>query len=87
MYQLIQGHESEERLALLFKLTKCSSQEMKAAVHCHLCKGRTEKDSAFLHDIPLGNLSRTLKRLNEVAAIVEQIKEIDWHNKQKLSVK
>lgn len=80
MYTLIQGSESVERVDLLFELTKITSVETKNAVKCHLCQGRSEKDAAYIHDVALSNLSRALVKLNQVASIVEKIKESDWRN-------
>lgn len=84
MYKLIQGHESEVRLKLLFQLTNMRSESIKNAVVCHLSAGRSEKDAAFIHDIPRPNLSRAIAKLENVASIVERIKEEDW---EKLSLK
>lgn len=78
MYALVRGQEKEARIELLFKLTKITSEPIRAAIINHLCRGFSEHDSAFMNDVPKQNLNRALQTLNEVAAVVEQIKELDW---------
>ncbi|SQD80433.1 PapB/FocB family fimbrial expression transcriptional regulator [Moritella yayanosii] len=75
---LVQGLESKERVKLLLKLTKIDSENIQRALTDHLCKGHKEDDAAMLNDVPRQNFNRALKRLNDVAGIVEHIKELDW---------
>ncbi|MCJ8351161.1 PapB/FocB family fimbrial expression transcriptional regulator [Moritella sp.] len=77
MRVLIQGLEPKERVKLLFKLTRIDSENIQSALIDHLCKGHKEDDAAMLNDVPRQNFNRALKRLNDVAEVVEKIKEID----------
>jgi len=45
-----------------------------------LTKGLAENDAAMLNDVSQQNFNRALKRLNGVAGLVEQLKELDWDN-------
>ena len=74
---LSKGLESEQRINLLLQLTKIGSATIKSALVDHLTKGLTENDAAMLNDVPQQNFNRALKRLNDVAGVVEQIKELD----------
>ena len=75
---LIKGIEPQERVNLIMKLTKIGSENIRSALIDHLSKGLSENDAAMLNDVPQQNFNRALKRLNEVAAVVEKIKEFDW---------
>ena len=74
MLVLMQGFESKKRVKLLLKLTKIESKNIQTALLEYLCKGLTIDDAAMLNDVPRQNLSCALKRLNDVARTVEQIK-------------
>jgi hypothetical protein len=74
---LCPGLESERRVALLLSLTSIKSENKIGALVDHLCKGRPLDMSAMLNDVDEKNFKRTLKTLNAVALIVEQIKECD----------
>jgi hypothetical protein len=78
IYALVQGQESAERLNLLLELTRIGSDEIVRALRQHLTDGMSLKDAPLLNGIKQQNFNRSLKRLNEIAATVEQIKEIDW---------
>lgn len=78
MNYLLSGHESKERVELLLKLTKISSEAVQEAITDHLVKGLPENLAASLNDVQQPNFYRALTRLNEVACIVEEIKAIDW---------
>ena len=78
MQVLVQGLESKKRVKLLLKLTKIESENIQSALLEYLCTGLTIDDAAMLNDVPRQNFNRALKRLNEVAEVVERIKEIDW---------
>lgn len=71
------GLESERRIDLLLSLTSIKSPEKVGALKAHLCKGYPVETAAVLHDVDLKNFKRTLKTLNAVALIVEEIKECD----------
>lgn len=76
MKVLVQGLEPKERVNLFLKLTRIDSENIKSALIDHLCRGLNGDDAAMLNDVPRQNFNRALKRLNEVAGIVEQIKEL-----------
>ncbi|PKH06415.1 hypothetical protein [Moritella sp. Urea-trap-13] len=74
---LTKSLESEQRVNLLLQFTKIGSENIKRALIDHLTKGLTENDSAMLNDVSQQNFNRALKRLNIVAGIIEQIKNLD----------
>ena len=76
---LSKGLEPEERINLFLLLTKIGSENIRNALVDHLTKGFAENDAAMLNDVSQQNFNRALKRLNHVAGIVEQIKEVDWN--------
>lgn len=78
MKLLVKGIEPQERVNLIMKLTKIKSENIRSALIDHLSKGLSANDAAMLNDVPQQNFNRALKRLNEVAAVVEEIKEFDW---------
>ncbi|MCJ8350537.1 PapB/FocB family fimbrial expression transcriptional regulator [Moritella sp.] len=78
---LTKGLEPEKRINLLLQLTKIGSENIKSALVDHLTKGLAENDAAMLNDVSQQNFNRALKRLNGVAGVVEQIKEMDWNDK------
>jgi hypothetical protein len=78
MNVLLQGGQSIKRLELLLQLTLIKSENMKDALKSYLVDGMTESAVAALHSVDRNNFIRTLSKLNEKAAIVESIKEIDW---------
>ena len=78
MNVLLQGGQSLKRLELLLKLTLIKSDNMKDALKSYLVDGMSESAVAALHSVDRNNFIRTLSKLNEKAAIVENIKEIDW---------
>jgi hypothetical protein len=75
---LIQGCEPAERLKLLLQLTNIESPDIVAALHDHFVAGHQDAVAAIRNSIKKSNLSRAIARLEQVAFIVEQIKEIDW---------
>lgn len=75
---LIQGLESLERVNLLLGLTRIDSEDVKHSLIDYLTKGMDLKTSAEINDVKQQNFNRALKRINEVAGVVEKIKEIDW---------
>ena len=78
MKMLVRGMEPQARVDLIMQLTKIGSENIRSALIDHLSKGLSENDAAMLNDVPQQNFNRALKRLNEVAAVVEKIKEFDW---------
>jgi len=82
---LVRGIEPQERVSLIMELTKIGSENIRSALIDHLSKGLSENDAAMLNDVPQQNFNRALKRLNEIAAVVEKIKEFDWDKFKKAS--
>ncbi len=83
MKYLLQNGESEARLSLLLSLTNIRSEPTIQALRDHLQKdlrGLDEARAAALNGIELSNFSRAFKALNDVAAVVEKIKELDWRH-------
>lgn len=78
MKYLSQGLESNERFKLLLKLTSMRSKSMEKALRAHLVQGMSEATSCAFHNVTQSNFNRDLAKLEAVAAVVEQIKEIDW---------
>ncbi|MCU7962379.1 hypothetical protein L5M28_07280 [Shewanella sp. SW32] len=78
MNHLIQGGESAQRFELLLKLTKIESEQISAALFDYYVKGVRSGTAAITNDTKAGNVSRAMESLEERAAIVEAIKEIDW---------
>lgn len=84
MNYLMQGMESEKRVKLMLSLTKISSEPVKDALLEHLARGNTEAASAALNGVTQSNFNRALAKLNEVAGIIEKIKEIDWAKRKQV---
>ena len=81
MRYIVKGSESIERIKLLLKLTKIKSEKMKSAIVDHYVNGLKEAHAALLNDVKQQNLNKALKRLNEMAGVVEEIKEYDWQRR------
>ena len=78
MNYLLAGQEPQERVELLLKLTKIKSEPLQTAIIDRLVKGLSEKEVVSLNGVLQSNFNRAMTRINDVAGIVEQIKEIDW---------
>jgi hypothetical protein len=78
MNYLLAGSEPAKRVELLLSLTRIDSEDVKDALRDHLVKGMNDANAIAIHGINKSNFSRALSRLNEVAGVVEQIKDIDW---------
>lgn len=77
MNYLLSGGFDEKKLELLLQLTSIRSDDIKAAIHDHLVRGASVQVAAAMNSVDASNLERSLKKLNDVAGIVEAIKEID----------
>lgn len=84
MKYLVSGLESKQRVELLLSLTKISSEALRDSIFDHLCVGHPEKDAAALNGVSQSNFNRAMTKLNDVAGIVEQIKELDWEHLKSL---
>lgn len=80
MRYLTQGGESKPRFQLLLQLTKISSENLQDALQDYLCHGYSDTSAAALNGVQLPNFNRALKTLNDVAAIIEQVKDLDWQH-------
>lgn len=80
MRYLLQGMESAERMALILSLTKMKSESMTDAICDHLVKGSSEKVACAANGVIQQNFNKALKRLNEIAGIIEKVKELDWNH-------
>jgi hypothetical protein len=82
MRYLIQGGEDAERLSHIISLTKITSENVQHALIDHFKKGSglAAEAAAALNGVQLSNFTRAATRLEEVAATVERIKEIDWRH-------
>jgi len=78
MRYITQGGENPERFELLISLTRISSEDIKAALKDYLVTGLADATAAAVNGVPLSNFTRALKTLNDTAATVEKIKELDW---------
>lgn len=77
MNYLLSGGYNPQKLDLLLSLTSIRSEDIKSAIHDHLVRGAAIDLAASLNLVDSGNLKRALKKLNETARIVEEIKVID----------
>jgi hypothetical protein len=78
MKYLIRGGESAERMSLLLQLTRIDSVEVIEALKHHYVDGISTKNAAQVNGITESNLSRAITRINEVAKVIENVKELDW---------
>ncbi len=81
MNLLIAGFESPKRIELMLSLTKISSDNLIKALMLHYTVTYLESApwrAVIKHDVQLSNFVRGQERLEEVAATIEAIKEIDW---------
>jgi len=80
MRYLIQGSQTTERLELLLSLTRISSESVRDALSDYLVRGLSDSLAASANGVLLPNFTKALKSLDQVAATVEKIKEIDWRH-------
>lgn len=78
MNYLLPGQEPLTPIQLLIDLTKMSSQPQIHALIQHDVNGLPAERAAARHRIELSNFVSAQPRLEAVASIVEQIKEIYW---------
>jgi len=75
---LFKGQEPAERVGVLLDLANLKSDDIKRAIHDHLVLGVSLSNASDAYEVHNGNVTRALKALNQVAAMVERIKEIDY---------
>lgn len=79
VWYVYQGSESPERFDLLVSLTGLRSPSQIGALRDHLVKGVQLDAAMVMNEVTnKSNLERDLDKINDVAIIVEKIKEIDW---------
>lgn len=77
MKYLFKGMQSQERFELLLKLTRINSDNVVDAMRDYLVRGMDKKAAAIINGVKSPNFTAALNKLEEKAAIVEQLKEID----------
>jgi len=77
---LLIGQESKARIMLIIELTNIKSDNQIDALTDHYCRGYPKSMAAQLNDVLPTNFSKSIKSMNRAADIVEQIKELDWHD-------
>ena len=77
MKYLFAASQSTERLGLLLSATKISSEDIKTALHDHLVRGFDVKNAAAINGVAQQNVDRALNKLEDVARIFEELKELD----------
>lgn len=77
MKYLFIGSQTKERFNLLLGLTRINSDDVTMALYDHLVLGSTEANAASFNGVSPSNFQRAFNKLNDVAATVERIKEID----------
>lgn len=78
MNYLFRGEMNQERFNLLVSLTSIKSEDRINALKAFLCEAKSDESACLIYDVDPSNFRQSLKRLEKVAATVEQIKEIDW---------
>ena len=81
MNYLLRGGYNPQKLELMISLTSIRSEDIRAAIHNHLVDGCAVDLAAALNCADVANLKRALKKLNEIAGIVEEIKNIDLYKR------
>lgn len=78
MKYVTQGSQSAARLALLLRFTKIESEDMIDALNDYLVKGLASSTAADINGVDRANLNRAIKTINDMAEIVEAIKDHDY---------
>jgi hypothetical protein len=73
------GGEKPKRIKLLLSLCQFGT-DTESALIAHFVRGEPIKLAAFMYDLLRPNLARSIKTLNEVNQIVEQIKHDDLYH-------
>lgn len=80
MKLLMRGGESAERVALLVAGTRICSPSVINALNSYLCSGRSQCIAASCSGVSVQQLNRGIQRLEKLAAIIEEIKALDWQH-------
>jgi hypothetical protein len=86
MKYLFAGNQSKERLDLLLSRTDITSPDIIQGLHYHFVRGMSLSAAAAFAGVPKGNLSRNLQSLNEVAEVIEKVKELDFINPPRIII-
>ena len=78
MKYLCANSQTQERLELLLQLGKIKSDNIKGALSDHLVRGISKVRAAAFNNVPAGNLTRALKKLEQQAQTIEKLKEHDY---------
>lgn len=78
MQYVNKGSQSAARLALLLRFTKIESEAVIDALNDYLVKGLPSSTAADLNGVDRANLNRAISVINEMAGIVEEIKNLDY---------
>lgn len=78
MKYLLQGGESEKRFQHILSLTQITSDPIRDALYDYYVTGHSESVAAARNGVKKGNLSRNKDIMEEKAATVEAVKDIDW---------
>lgn len=81
------GSESQERLTLLLSQTGIRSEKTISALSDHLVKGVDLKTASIANGVSVSNLERDIDKVNDVAAFVVAIEELDWEKFKPVSPK
>lgn len=76
------GCEKPEKIERLLKLTRFKSEDVVLALTEHLIKGSSPSMAAASFRVDDSNFRRALKKLEDTAQLVEEIKDIDWPDYQ-----
>ncbi|MGO1190314.1 PapB/FocB family fimbrial expression transcriptional regulator [Vibrio casei] len=83
MNYLLCGGESKRRVEILLELTSISSEPIIKAIHRYLVDGYSESELRDIFGISQSNFNRALKKLNNVAELIEEVKDIDLNKSAK----
>ena len=82
MKYLVPGHESKQRVELLLKFTNIRSENIKQSLIDHLVNGLPSQMAYAKHEVEQPHFSRALSRLEKVAELIEEAKELERENKK-----
>lgn len=78
MKYLLAGMESKAKIDLIVAQTKIKSESTLDAIYDHLVKGILASDAVAINGAIQQNFNRTLVKLNEMAEMIEKVKELDY---------
>ncbi len=79
VWYVFQGGESPERFNLIIELSGLRSEKQIQTIKDHLVKGVPIDAAMAMNGVTnKSNFERDLDKINDIAKIIEKIKEIDW---------